>query len=92
MGSGEIFVYKLHTSFDGCNVLARPLQHFCTKPNCMGDEVRRLWCSYVLRVSGKSHKFTHNYTPVCVMPDAGRVAPISACVLGQRISGNLRPG
>ena len=45
MGSGEIFVYKLHTSFDGCNVLVRPLQHFCTKPNCMGDEVRRLWCS-----------------------------------------------
>ena len=41
------------------------------------------FCSYVLmffRVSGKSHSFTHNYMPVCVMPDAGRVAPISASV------------
>ena len=55
-------------------------------PVCL--EALLFLCPYVLRVSGKSHKFTHSYTPVCVMPDAGRVALISACVLGQRISGN----
>ena len=50
-------------------------------PVCL--EALLFLCSYVLmffRVSGKSHSFTHNYMPVCVMPDARRVAPISACV------------
>ena len=28
MGRGQIFVYKLYTFFDGCNVLVLPLQHF----------------------------------------------------------------
>ena len=34
-------------------------------------EALLFFCSYVLmffRVSGKSHSFTHNYMPVCVMP------------------------
>ena len=30
-----LFVYKLYTFFDGCNALVLPLQHFCTKPNCI---------------------------------------------------------
>ena len=44
-GRKQIFVYKLYTFFDGCNALVLPLQHFCTNPNCIGDEVRRLWRS-----------------------------------------------
>ena len=43
-------------------------------PVCL--EALLFLCSYVLmffRVSGKPHKFTHT-------PDAGRVAPIRACV------------
>ena len=44
---GQTFVYKLHTSYDGCNVLARPLQHFCAKPNCIGDDDGILWCFVV---------------------------------------------
>ena len=45
-GRKQIFGYKLHTSFDGCNASARPLQRFCTKPICVGDycyPVKPLW-------------------------------------------------
>ena len=54
----QIFGYKLHTSFDGCNALTRPLQRFCAKPNCMGDEVGILWCSmrFAANAETKGHK------------------------------------
>ena len=34
-GEGTNIVYKLYTFFVWCNALALPLQHFCTKPNCI---------------------------------------------------------
>ena len=52
----QIFGYKLHTSFDGCNALTRPLQRFCAKPNCMGDEVEILWCSMRFAANAEKHK------------------------------------
>ena len=45
-GRVQIFGYKLHTSFDGCNASASPLQRFYTKPICVGDycyPVKPLW-------------------------------------------------
>ena len=52
----QIFGYKLHTSFDGCNALVWPLQRFCAKPNCMGDEVGILWCSMRFAANAEKHK------------------------------------
>ena len=43
-GRVQIFGYKLHTSFDGCNASARPLQRFYTKPICVGD-----YCFYITK-------------------------------------------
>ena len=43
-GRKQIFGYKLHTSFDGSNASARPLQRFCTKPICVGD-----YCFYITK-------------------------------------------
>ena len=47
---------KLYTTYDGCNALTRPLRRFYTKPNCIGNEVKILWCSMRFAANAEKHK------------------------------------
>ena len=92
-GREQIFVYKLYTFFDGCNVLVLPLQHFTFVLNqivltTMKRMLNRMlrFCkikaaSFFRRVTRLLKKTTRLET--AEKPDAGRVAPVSACVFYQ---------
>ena len=92
-GREQIFVYKLYTFFDGCNVLVLPLQHFTFVLNQIAlTTMKRLLnrmlrfykikaASFFRRVTRLLKKTTRLET--AEKPDAGRVAPIRACVFYQ---------
>ena len=76
-------MYKLYTFFDGCNALVLPLQHFCTNPNCIGDEVRRLWRSMKfaanaenIRTKGHKNKRASRHTGMDLRPCALKSMPV----------------
>ena len=86
-------MYKLYTFFDGCNVLVLPLQHFTFVLNQIAlTTMKRLLnrmlrfykiraASFLRRVTRLLKKTTRLET--AEKPDAGRVAPIRACVFYQ---------
>ena len=83
-GREQIFVYKLYTFFDGCNVLVLPLQHFTFVLNQIAlTTMKRLLnrmlrfykikaASFFRRVTRLLKKTTRLET--AEKPDAGRVA------------------
>ena len=87
----QIFVYKLYTFFDGCNVLVLPLQHFTFVLNqivltTMKRMLNRMLRFYKIKAASFFRRVTRLLKKPTRLeaaekcPDAGRVAPISACV------------
>ena len=86
-------MYKLYTFFDGCNVLVLPLQHFTFVLNQIAlTTMKRMFnrmlrfckikaASFFRRVTRPLKKTTR--LEAAEKNDAGRVAPISACVFYQ---------
>ena len=87
-------MYKLYTFFDGCNVLVLPLQHFTFVLNQIALTTMKRMLNRMLRFYKiKAASFFRRVTRLLKKPtrleaaekcpDAGRVAPISACVFYQ---------
>ena len=89
-GREQILVYKLYTFFVGCNVLVLPLQHFTFVLNqialtTMKRLLNRMLRFYKIKAASFSRRVTRLLIKLTRLetaekPDAGRVAPISACV------------
>ena len=92
-GRKQIFVYKLYTFFDGCNVLVLPLPHFTFVLNQIALTTMKRLLNRMLRFYKiKAASFFRRVTRPLKKPtrleaaeknDAGRVAPIRACVFYQ---------
>ena len=92
-GREQIFVYKLYTFFDGCNVLVLPLQHFTFVLNqialtTMKRLLNRMLRFYKIRAASFFRRVTRplkkpTRLEAAEKTDAGRVAPIRACVFYQ---------
>jgi hypothetical protein len=83
-------VYKLYTFFDGCNVLVLPLQHFTFVLNqialtTMKRLLNRMLRFYKIKAASFFRRVTRllkktTRLEAAEKTDAGRVAPIRACV------------
>ena len=86
-------MYKLYTFFDGCNVLVLPLQHFTFVLNqialtTMKRLLNRMLRFYKIRAASFFRRVTRplkkpTRLEAAEKTDAGRVAPIRACVFYQ---------